>query len=103
MDCKNKSVQFVRPGRDVLEFKADQVKERKFFIAGTKTRKMLAKGCQGYLAYLLNKPKDQSTVEHTTIVKDYPEVFSAKLTTLPPSREMEFAAYPPLKLELWTQ
>jgi hypothetical protein len=51
---------------------------------------MLAKGCHGYLAYLLNKPKDQNTVENTTVVKDYPEVFSAELTTLPSSREVEF-------------
>jgi hypothetical protein len=42
----------------MLEFKDNWVKERKFLIAGTKARKMPAKGCQGYLPYLLNKPKD---------------------------------------------
>jgi hypothetical protein len=51
---------------------------------------MIAKGCIGYLAYLLNKPKDQCTVENTEIVKDYPEVFLEELTLLPPSREVEF-------------
>jgi hypothetical protein len=90
MDCKNKSVQFVRPSRIALELKANQVKERKFFIVGTKARNMLAKGCQGYLAYLLNKPKDQCTVENTTIVKDYPGVFLVVLTSFPSFRDVEF-------------
>jgi hypothetical protein len=34
VDCKDKRVQFVRPGRDVLDFRADKVKEHKFLIAG---------------------------------------------------------------------
>jgi hypothetical protein len=37
-------VQFVRPGRDVLEFKTNRVKEQKFLIAAAKVRKMLTKG-----------------------------------------------------------
>jgi hypothetical protein len=36
VDCINKSVQFIRPGKDMLEFKANRVKECKFLIAGTK-------------------------------------------------------------------
>jgi hypothetical protein len=81
---------FVRPERDVLEFRANQVKERKFLIVGTKVRKMIAKGSQGYLAYLLNKPKDQCTLEDIAVVKEYQDVFPAELTSLPPSREVEF-------------
>jgi hypothetical protein len=43
-DCKNKTVQFVRSGRDVLVFQAIQTKERKFLIVRNKVRKMLANG-----------------------------------------------------------
>jgi hypothetical protein len=91
VDCKDKRVQFVRLGRDVLEHSAKRIKEYKFMIAGTKARKMIAKDCQGYLAYLLNKLKDQCTLEGTLVVKDYQDVFPEKLTFLPPSREVEFA------------
>jgi hypothetical protein len=42
------------------------------------------------LAYLLNKLKDQRTVENTAIVKDYLDKFLVELTTIPPSREVEF-------------
>jgi hypothetical protein len=90
VDCNNKVVQFVRPGRDVLEFKANRIKERKFQIAGTKAQKMLAKGYQGYLAYLLNKLNDQCTLESTAIVKDFKDVFPAELTSFPLPLELEF-------------
>jgi hypothetical protein len=83
-------MQFIRPGCDLLKFKANRVKECKFFIAGAKAQKLIVKGCQGYLAYLLNKPKDQCTLEDTTVVKEYQDVFLAKLTSLLPSREVEF-------------
>jgi hypothetical protein len=54
-----------------LEFKANYIKECKFLIAGAKAQKMIAKGYQSYLAYLMNKPKDQCTLEDTVVVKEY--------------------------------
>jgi hypothetical protein len=70
VDYKNKVVQFVRLGRDVQKFKANRAKKRKFLIAGTKPRRMLVKSCQGYLAYLLNKPNDQCMLESTAVVNE---------------------------------
>jgi hypothetical protein len=88
--CRDKRAQFIKQGQDVLELRVDKVKERKFLIAGAKARKIIAKGCQSYLIYLLNKPKDQCPLEDTAVVKKYQDVFSAELTSLPPSREVEF-------------
>jgi hypothetical protein len=90
VDYRKKTVQFVKPGRHMLEFKNNQVKEKKFLIARPMTWKMLTKGYQGYSAYLLNEPKDQCTLEDTIVVKEFHDVFSAELTSLPPSREVEF-------------
>jgi hypothetical protein len=59
VDCKNKTVQFVKSGWDALEFQDNWTKELKFQIVGNKAAKMLANRCQGYLAYLLNKQKDK--------------------------------------------
>jgi hypothetical protein len=36
VDCKKKLVQFVRLGKDVLEFKGNRIKELKYLISGTK-------------------------------------------------------------------
>jgi hypothetical protein len=92
VDCRDKRVQFVRPGRNILEYYTNQVKEHKFLIVGAKARKMIAKGCQGYLAYLLDKSKDQCTLEDTAVVKEYQDVFPVELTSLSPSREVKFTS-----------
>jgi hypothetical protein len=75
VDCNSKIVQFVRPEWDVMEFKGNRTKKQKFLIAETKAQKILEKGSQYYLAYLLNKPKDQCILEDTIVVKEFPEVF----------------------------
>jgi hypothetical protein len=73
----------------MTEIKGERINEQKFLIAGSKARKMLVKGCQGYLAYLLNKPKDQYILEDTDLVKEFLEVFPVELIFLPPPREVE--------------
>jgi hypothetical protein len=67
------------------------VKELRYLILEAKAAKFIKKGYQGYLAYLMNKPKDENTLEGTVVVKDYPDVFLEELTTLPPPRDIEFA------------
>jgi hypothetical protein len=51
---------------------------------------MLRKGCQGYLAYLLNKPKRHCILEDTAVVKEFQDVFPMELASFPLSREVEF-------------
>ncbi len=45
---------------------------------------------KGYLAYLLNKPKDQIGVDDIEVVKEFKDVFPKELDELPPAREIEF-------------
>jgi hypothetical protein len=91
VDCKEKLVQFVRPRKDMLEFKGNRVKELKYLISGAKAQKFIKKGCQRYLAYMINKPKGKSTLEGTMVVKEYLDVFLEEMSILPPPRDMEFA------------
>ena len=50
---------------------------------------MLRKGCQGFLAYVVNEENDLK-LEDMSIVRDYPDVFPDDLPGLPPEREVEF-------------
>jgi hypothetical protein len=45
VDCKNKLVQFVRPEKDILECKGNQVNKLKYLISRTKACKLIKKGC----------------------------------------------------------
>ncbi|RVW13360.1 hypothetical protein CK203_095749 [Vitis vinifera] len=47
------------------------------------------KGCQGFLAYVVNEENDLK-LEDIPIVRDYLDVFPEDLPSLPPEREVEF-------------
>ncbi|XP_027171655.1 uncharacterized protein LOC113771252 [Coffea eugenioides] len=59
-------------------------------ISGIRARKMLHKGAQGFLAFLINAPSDQVKLEDVLVVREFPDVFPEELKTLPPEREVEF-------------
>ena len=52
---------------------------------------MVRKGCEAYLAYVIDTKKVEPSLSGIPIVCDYPDVFSEELTGLPPQREIEFA------------
>ncbi|KAL0320179.1 UNVERIFIED_CONTAM: Retrovirus-related Pol polyprotein from transposon.6 [Sesamum radiatum] len=56
-------------------------------ISASKARKILRKEGQGFLAYLINKPKEQNKPEE---VSEFLNVFPEELTSLPPDGEVEF-------------
>ncbi|XP_071713673.1 uncharacterized protein [Rutidosis leptorrhynchoides] len=52
------------------------------------TKKSLAKGCDSFLAYVIDAKKEKKTIPDILIVSDFPEVFPAELPGLPPVREV---------------
>ena len=59
-------------------------------ISGIRVRKMLSKGAQGYLFFLINTPNDKVRLEEIPVVKEYPDVFPEELGSLSPEREIAF-------------
>ena len=51
---------------------------------------MLRKGCQGYLAYVVETEKEGTLVDEIPVVREFPDVFPDDITGLPPNREVEF-------------
>ncbi|KAI5649734.1 hypothetical protein M9H77_35739 [Catharanthus roseus] len=90
VDCRRKLVKFSRPSMPILVFQGKRIKQENPFLSGMKARKLLWKGCQGYLAYLLNKPKEEVKLDTVPVVREFVDVFPEELTTLPPDREVEF-------------
>ncbi|KAA3459064.1 DNA/RNA polymerases superfamily protein [Gossypium australe] len=48
------------------------------------------KGCEAYLAYVINDKVTEKKIESIPVVKEYPDVFSEELPGLLPVREVEF-------------
>ena len=54
-------------------------------------RKMVWKGCEAYLAYVIDIVKPRPSVSDIPTVSDFPNVFSEEFPGFPPQREIEFA------------
>ena len=51
---------------------------------------MLRKGCQGYLAYVVETEKEGTLVDEIIVGREFPDVFPDDIVGLPPDREVEF-------------
>ena len=60
-------------------------------ISAATARTMARKGCEAYLAYVIDTKKAEPSLLGIPIVSDYLDVFPEELPGLPPHREIEFA------------
>ncbi|XP_073031300.1 uncharacterized protein [Primulina eburnea] len=60
-------------------------------VSTVEARAILKDNGQGFLAYLINKPKDQLKISEISVVQEFPEVFPEEINTLPPQRDVEFS------------
>ena len=51
----------------------------------------MLKGCEAYLAYVIDTVKARPSVSDIPTVSDFPNVFPEEFLGLPPQREIEFA------------
>ena len=60
-------------------------------ISAAIARKMVRKGCEAYLAYVIDTIKARPSVSDIPTVMDFPDVFPEEFLGLPPQREIECA------------
>ncbi|XP_071901550.1 uncharacterized protein [Coffea arabica] len=90
LDCRAKVVEFCIPGEATLRLDVKGRLASSAMISGIRARKMLSKGAQGFLAFMINAPSDQVKLKDVPVVQEFPDVFPEELKTLPPEREVEF-------------
>ena len=60
-------------------------------ISGITARKMLRKGCHGYLALVRDTTAEKTSISDVPVACEFPNVFPDELPGLPPHREIEFS------------
>ena len=65
LDCYKKEVKFHRPGKFEVKFRGIHRKLSSSMISTMAVQRMLRKGCQGYLAYVVETGKEGTLVEFT--------------------------------------
>ena len=90
LDCYKKEVNLHRPGNLEVKFRGIRKEVFSSMISAMATQRMLRKGCQGYLAYVVETGKERTLVDEIPIVREFPNVFPYDIAGLPPDREVKF-------------
>ena len=79
------------PSGEEVTFISERPNHLSNVISSATARTMVWKGCEAYLAYVLDTKKAEPSLSDVHTVYDYPDVFPEELPELPPHREIDFA------------
>ena len=89
LDCYKKEVKLHRPGKLEVKFNGIRRELSSSMISALAAKRMLRKGCQGYLAYVV-ETGNGTLVDEIPVVREFPDVFPDDIVGLPPEKEVEF-------------
>ena len=70
LDCRAKTISVGKHGEVRVTWKGEKTTDEKFLLSATEARRYVKKGATCFLAYLINKPKDQPKIEEVRVVKE---------------------------------
>ncbi|XP_074346472.1 uncharacterized protein LOC141685258 [Apium graveolens] len=88
IDYKDKRVVLSTPQGKKVTFKG-QI-HTQTFLTSMQAKKFIRKGCEAYVAYVIDKSREVSNPEDIPVVRDFLDVFPEELPGLPPDRQIEF-------------
>ncbi|KAL8091679.1 hypothetical protein AgCh_034079 [Apium graveolens] len=89
IDCKGKKVKLNIPGKKEVIFRGKRQTHK--FLTVAQANKMLRKGNEAYLAYMVDTQKEVPNLQDIPVVNEFEDVFPQDLLGLPPDRVIEFA------------
>ena len=84
VDCRMKRVTLRTPSGEEVTFIYERSNHLSNVISTAITRTMVRKGCEAYLAYVIDTKKAEPILSDIPTVCDYPYVFLDELLGLPP-------------------
>ena len=83
VDCRMKQVTLRTPSGKEVTFISERPNHLSNVISVATTRMMVRKGCEAYLAYVIDKKKAEPSLLEISTVCDYPNVFPEDVPGLP--------------------
>ena len=90
LDCYKKEVRLVQLEEPGVIFRGIRRESAPSLINAMTASKMLRKGCQGYLEFMVDRRQEGTWLEDIPIVREFLDVFPDDISGLPPDREIEF-------------
>ena len=91
VDCRMKRVILRTPNEDEVTFIGERSNHLSNVISVASARKMVRKGCEAYLSYVISTVKARPSASDIPTVSDFPNVFPKELPGLPPHKEIDVA------------
>ena len=91
VDCRMNRVTLRTPSGEEVTFIGERSNHLSNLIFVTTARTMVQKGCEAYLAYVIDTKKEEPSLSDIPTVFDYLDVFLEELPRLPLHRGIEFA------------
>ncbi|XP_074337683.1 uncharacterized protein LOC141674882 [Apium graveolens] len=88
IDCRFKKVYLRAKNESKVIFKGQ--KQEQLFLTAIQAIKLLKKGYEANLAYVVDSDKKVPSMEEILVVIEFPDVFLEELPGLPPYRQIEF-------------
>ena len=89
LNCYKKEVRLVRLEEPGMIFRGIRREIAPSLINAMTASKMLRKGCQGYLAFVVDRRQEGTRLEDIPIVKEFPDGFPDDISGLPPDKAIE--------------
>ena len=84
LDCYKKEVKLHIPGKLEVKFRGMRKELSSNMISTMAAQRMLRRGCQGYLAHVVETEKEGTLVNEIPVVREFPDVFPDDIAGLPP-------------------
>ena len=91
VDCRMKKMTLRTPSGEEVTFIGESSNHLSNVISAATTITVVRKGCEAYLAYVIDTKKVEPSLSDIPTVSDCPDVFPEELPGLPPQRDIEFA------------
>ena len=93
LDCYKKEVKLHWLGELEVMFGGIRRELSSSMISTMAAQRMLRKGCQGYLAYVVETGKEGTQVDEIPVVKEFPDVFPNDIDSCPKSAILNLIYY----------
>ncbi|KAA3470511.1 Gag-Pol polyprotein [Gossypium australe] len=91
VNCRRKTIELKCQNNEILRIESDESNVLPIVISLMSAQRYMRKGCDAYLAYVLDTKVSEKKIESVPVVCEYPDVFPEELSGLPPVREVKFA------------
>ena len=90
VNCKRKTIDLRCQNDEIIRIESNDLNGLSAIISSMSAQKYVRRGCEAYLAFVLDSKVTEKKIESVPVVCEYSDVFPEELPGLPPIREVEF-------------